>query len=326
LAPHRFADDWLEEPSMFEATFLIEGKRFQYGFEMTRKRIVEEWLLVYETAKPQVWFSRTLNKKTKAYDYTYSNHFTGKKKLWEESTRKEVLYLSAAIQLNNTQLLPLFKKLTDNLVVFPNGAAIGFDYSAGYIEDKAHKTQVTQLLSAADIGISDISLDVRQAKSVQFDFSGGQPQHTDLEMKIPQFSHQLEGKSYVMDFGDESKGTQLFFSMSGPLLDILEKGRLLVVDELDASLHPLLVRKLVALFHDPEANQHGAQIIFTTHDVSLLDPNFVRRDQVWFTEKDNQQSSHLYPLLDFSPRKGEALEKGYLQGRYGAIPILGELV
>jgi AAA15 family ATPase/GTPase len=108
-------------------------------------------------------------------------------------------------------------------------------------------------------------------------------------------------------------------------LDILQRGRVLVVDELDRSLHPLLVQKILELFNNPKVNTKGAQLIFSTHDVSLLDGNKLRRDQIWFTEKDKDQVSHLFPLLDFSPRKGEALEKGYLGGRYGGIPILGTM-
>jgi AAA15 family ATPase/GTPase len=126
----------------------------------------------------------------------------------------------------------------------------------------------------------------------------------------------------VFEIPEESSGTQLFFSLAGPLLDILEKGRVLVVDELDSSLHPLLVQRVVDMFQSPATNPNGAQLIFTTHDSSLLDSQKMRRDQIWFTEKDNAQISHLFPLLDFSPRKGEALEKNYLSGRYGGIPIL----
>ena len=144
-------------------------------------------------------------------------------------------------------------------------------------------------------------------------------------MKIPHFVHRVEGREYQFEMAEESAGTQLFFSLSGPLLDLLERGRLLIVDELDSSLHPLLVQRIVDLFQSPETNPKGAQLVFTTHDVSLLDSQKMRRDQVWFTEKDNDQVSHLFPLLDFSPRKGEALEKNYLGGRYGGIPILGPM-
>jgi len=97
------------------------------------------------------------------------------------------------------------------------------------------------------------------------------------------------------------------------------------VDELSSSLHPLIVRFLIGLIQNPEINKHNAQLIFTTHDTSVLDSDILRRDQVWFVEKDGEQASKLYPLSDFTPRKGEALEKGYLKGRYGALPFIGEL-
>jgi hypothetical protein len=97
------------------------------------------------------------------------------------------------------------------------------------------------------------------------------------------------------------------------------------VDELDSSLHPLLVRRLISMFHDPVLNSGGAQLIFSTHDTSLLDHRLFRRDQIWFTEKDGDQVTRLFPLTDFSPRKLEAWERGYLAGRYGAVPYFGAL-
>ena len=122
---------------------------------------------------------------------------------------------------------------------------------------------------------------------------------------------------------DESNGTRNLLFIAGPVLDILKKGLVLVVDELDTSLHTLLVRELVQLFHRPEINTGGAQLIFTTHDTSLLDaPDLFRRDQVWLVEKDQDQASSLIALAEFSPRKNEALERGYLLGRYGGVPFL----
>ena len=116
--------------------------------------------------------------------------------------------------------------------------------------------------------------------------------------------------------------TQRFFNLIGPIIDILQKGKILIVDELDSSLHPLLVRQIVEMFHNPELNTHGAQLLFSTHDTSLLAPDILRRDQIWFTEKAADHATTLTPLTEFSPRKGEALERGYLHGRYGAIPVL----
>jgi AAA15 family ATPase/GTPase len=131
----------------------------------------------------------------------------------------------------------------------------------------------------------------------------------------------------TFDLNEESSGTRNLFFIAGPILDILEKGLVLVVDELDTSLHTLIVREIVRLFHDPKMNVAGSQLIFTTHDTALLDTfGLFRRDQIWFVEKDNDQSSTLYSLLEFSPRKGEALERNYLQGRYGGIPVFSHIL
>jgi len=124
----------------------------------------------------------------------------------------------------------------------------------------------------------------------------------------------------------ESGGTKRLFELAGPWLEAEALGYTVFVDELEASLHPLLTRALIRFFQSPERNDQGAQLVFATHDTNLLDPEILRRDQVWFTEKDTDGASHLYSLYEYKEhraRKGEALQKGYLAGRYGAIPILG---
>lgn len=145
------------------------------------------------------------------------------------------------------------------------------------------------------------------------------------EMTNVRFLHKTDNKDIVsFDISDESGGTQKLFAFAGPLLDVLAKGRILLVDELDTSLHPLMVRFLISLIHNPEVNRSNAQLVFTTHDTSVLDTEIFRRDQVWFVEKNAENATRLYPLTEFSPRKGEALERGYLNGRYGALPFIGE--
>lgn len=134
-----------------------------------------------------------------------------------------------------------------------------------------------------------------------------------------------KGEDVLLEFSEESAGTCKLFALAGPWLDVLDKGLVLFVDELDTSLHPHLVRFLLNLFHNPETNRHNAQLIFTTHDTTVLDQTLMRRDQVWFVEKDAENATRLYPLSDYKPRKGEALQKGYLYGRYGALPFPGEL-
>ena len=116
------------------------------------------------------------------------------------------------------------------------------------------------------------------------------------------------------------------FALAGPLLDVLESGAVFIIDELNSSLHPKLVRHLILYFNNPKINKNGAQLIFTTHDTSILDQELFRRDQIWFVEKDKHNATRLYPLTDFHPRKDEVLDKGYLQGRYGAVPFLPDFM
>ena len=144
--------------------------------------------------------------------------------------------------------------------------------------------------------------------------------------RVTSYHKASNGKQRVpMDLGDESAGTVRLFESAGAWLNVLNNGEVILFDELDTSLHPLMTRFLIGLFHGKSTNPKNAQLVFTTHDTSLLDPEVFRRDQIWFIEKDRQGASRLYPLTDFSPRKDEKLERGYLRGRYGALPFIGEL-
>jgi len=131
-------------------------------------------------------------------------------------------------------------------------------------------------------------------------------------------------KTFLLDFSKESDGTQAYFSILGPLLASFRDGEVLLIDELESSLHPALARELVRLFNSPDLNPKGAQIIFTTHSTNLLDLSLLRRDQVWFTEKTREGATRLYPLSDYQPRTNQDIEAGYLGGRFGALPFLDE--
>lgn len=186
-------------------------------------------------------------------------------------------------------------------------------------------------MNAADISIANINLEKQlfnpnmvppvifpelRDKMIK-DLSG-------KELTAVKFLHNTGKGAVSLDLADESQGTQKLFAFSGPWLDVLTQGKVLVVDELNTSLHPLLVRHLVNLFHNAKTNLRNAQLLITTHDTSLLDPDIYRRDQVWFTEKDTHGATHLYSLVEFKPRKNEAFERGYLKGRYGALPFIGD--
>jgi AAA15 family ATPase/GTPase len=328
IQPFRLDEKSQKTPTEFEITFLLEGVRYQFGFRLLYKRILDEWLIVYRSSQPATWYERTFDPRAKKSLYKFSTQLLGPKATWSDATREDALFLSTAVQLNSEQLRPIFDFLTLKLVTIENGGVFPTSYTIAKVLE-TDSVAVRDLLAAADISISDIRLEKHEARGqLAFDFDkDGNLVAVDNADEVrtayvPLFEHRTERGSATFHLGDESEGTQKLFALAGPLFSILEAGDILVVDELDRSLHALLVRQIVEMFQNPELNPNGAQIIFTTHDTSLLDGDLLRRDQIWFADKDEHQVSHLNPLSDFSPRKGEALERNYLAGRYGGVPIL----
>lgn len=328
VQPFRLDVRTADQPTEFEVSFLADGVRHQYSFSMTAQRIVSERLLVWRTSKPTQWFSRRLDSHGEGYEYEFSAYLTGPRKLWQDSTRANALFLSTASQLNSELLGPVFRWLVQSIVVLPAGLAVDHAFTTALLESAEGRAAVRDFLSTADISIADVRAVSRKGLRGQILFQPGgvaQARQEEGEFLLPVFEHRTEHGTAKFELHEESEGTQRLFSLAAPVLDVLKNGRALVVDELDRSLHTLLVRRLIGMFHDPALNPHGAQLIFSTHDTSLLDHALFRRDQVWFTEKDDSQATRVYPLTDFSPRKHEAWERGYLMGRYGAVPIFRDL-
>ncbi len=323
-----------QNPSEFESLFIQDGIRYQYGFSVNSKRVTGEWLFAYPEGRAQKWFERNFDPETQKDVWYFGPKFTGHRKVWQDATRSNALFLSTAIQLNNEQLKPVFNWFDHKLVVFTQGTSINPGFSTNECEEEKKKKKILKFMNAADLSITDISLEKK-------DFS-----MDDLPHEMPQgikeeVANDLKGKKLTrlffmhpssenseevpLELNEESAGTQKLFALAGPWLDVLDNGFVFFVDELDASLHPTMVRFLLSLFHNPETNRHNAQLVFTTHDTTVLDQSLMRRDQIWFVEKNDENATILYPLSDYKPRKGEALQKGYLYGRYGAIPFPGEL-
>lgn len=327
VQPFRLDVGSASQPTEFEVTFILNGVRYQYGFAMTSQRIVSEQLLVYKAFKPQRWFERRFDAESGKDVYEFGPSLKGAKSLWEGATRSNALFLSMAVQLNSDALRPVFDWFANRLVIFNEQSPLSPQFSVQMLKHEAKRKAICDFLRAADISIAEIDVATKQAMvhNFHFDLATGKREEEASEQAIDEvrFHHVTEQGEAVFDLMDESSGTRNLLFLTGPILDILNKGLTLVVDELDTSLHTLLVQALVRLFHQVEVNTGGAQLIFTTHDTSLLDAyGLFRRDQIWFVEKGPDQSSSLYPLLDFSPRKNEAFERGYLQGRYGALPFL----
>jgi hypothetical protein len=326
VQPFRLDTEYAKQPTEFEITFLLGGIRHQYGFSLTPERIVDEWLLVYRAPKPQQWFRRSFDKATRNSIYEFSTHMAGPRKLWQETTRPNALFLSTAAQLNSELLGPIFRWLVEQPVYFEAGLSPMPDLTTQLLQTESGKRAVRDFLVSADISITDVVSVSRPGfhQQIMIGLEGPKYSREDREIFMPQFVHKTAHGTANFELHEESQGTQRLYALAAPVLDVLKNGRLLIVDELDSSMHPLLVRRLVRMFHQPELNPLGAQLLFSTHDTSLLDRTLFRRDQIWFTEKDRDQATRLYPLSDFSPRETEAWEKGYLIGRYGAVPFFDD--
>jgi uncharacterized protein len=326
IQPFMLDSDSKNQPSEFEVTFLLAGVRYQYGFTMTPQRILSEYLLVYKAFKPQRWFDRHFDPVAKQDVYEFGPGFKGAKSVWEGATRANSLFLSMAVQLNSETLRPVFDWFVNKLVIFNEQAPLNPHISVQMLKQEGGRKEICNFLSAADMSIADIDIETRRVpgQRVHFDLVAGKTEVRTEEVEENQlrFHHVTEQGKAVFELMDESNGTRNLLFLAGPVLEILRNGLTLVIDELDTSLHTLLVRELVRFFHRVDMNTGNAQLIFTTHDTSLLDAaDLFRRDQVWLVEKKSDQSSLLIGLSEFSPRKNEALERGYLIGRYGGIPF-----
>lgn len=331
VIPFRLNSQTVDQPTEFEILFITDGVRYQYGFTASKDKIHDEWLFAYPKGRPQKWFQRAWNKETGKHEWDLGPSLAGEKQTWIKSTRPNALFLSTAVQLNSLQLKPIYDWF---YYKFKFAELSGWDheYSAQQCLND-NKKNILNFIKAADVGIDDIH--VTKEKFNPNDLPDDMPPAIrDLFIKTMQDNdeyviktlHNDElGNPVLFNLSEESDGTRKIFNFAGPLTHSLEMGNVIFIDEMNDNLHPKLVEFIVSLFHDPLINKHGAQLIFSTHETSILNQDVFRRDQVWFVEKDKNKGTVLFPLADFSPRKGrENLELSYLDGRYGALPIIGK--
>lgn len=332
VKPFLFVPSGASGASEFEIHFIQDSDRYQYGFAVNKERVTAEWLMSYpEGGRGQRWFEREYHADKDEEEWYFGSKFTGPKKQWQEMTRKNALFLSTAIQLNSDKLKPVFNWFK-NFIIIGHQSKLDPGFSMKECLDHSRKKEILSFMNEADLSISDILTETKEVS--EKDLPVDMPKELrnkiliDLEDKKfihANFIHPIKGSEAhaELPLEEESDGTQKLFSYSGPWIDILKRGRVLWVDELNTSLHPKLMRFLIAMFHSEKTNKKNGQLLFTTHDTTVLDQEFMRRDQIWFVEKNDENATHLYPLSDFKPRAGEALQKNYLHGRYGA-PYVNE--
>lgn len=331
IVPFALAKDTPNSPTLFEVVFIQDKIRYQYGFQADSQRIHSEWLYAYPKGRSQKWFSREYDEKNKKFKFDFGDKLKGARITWESSTRADALLLSTAVQLNSEQLKPVYDWFKLNVKLMPRFSDHVYTAKRSGSE---FKSRVLGFMQAADFAIADFQIDQNSYSLDSFPVEMPEEIRSflyeamkdDNEYKVSLIHTTDEGK-YELPFEVESDGTRRMFNICGHWLDALDEGRILVVDELHDKLHPYLVKFLVEAFHNPDLNSKGAQLIFTTHETAILSQNVFRRDQIWFAERDSNQSSKFYPLTDFSPKKGQDnLERSYLGGRYGAVPSIKKMI
>jgi uncharacterized protein len=329
--------DRKNELSLYEVDAFISGVRYRYGFALGSERVEKEWLHAWPNGRKQAWFDRERN------EFSFGRLFQGENEIIRGLTRDNSLFLSAGAQNNHPALLPIFRWFREMMFELGRSRSYGFrPYGVNpmlqnrmfeemfsrqtslFPDDDpilSDREAVVRLVQAADTGIVD----------VRIERTPDEPKGRTVPRVTLYFRHKTSDPDTAwLPMDVESAGTVTLLDLAMRVVPALRIGGVLCVDEIESSLHPMLASALLRLFCNAETNPNGAQLVFTTHDTNLLGNVLgsgpLRRDQIWFTEKDESGASHLYPLTDFHPRKEENLERGYLQGRYGAVPYLGELV
>jgi len=317
----------VQEPSSFEVVFRHNSTQYRYGFEVTPTKVVSEWL--FHTAK---------KKENRLFLRQEQINAEGLLRedgpIFEARTLPNALFLSVLAQFNNPiaqDVLAWFGKLnisTDNQKTFR-------DQVVPYLRDVSKTSRINSLVTQFDLSLERVGThDLAALERIFSDITDGEQKKKAFDtvanrvLAFHTFFNENGDPSDAVVFDSEvseSEGTRKLIVLSGIIDDVLTQSGVFVIDELDAKLHPLMTRAIVQLFNQASTNPNGAQLVFVTHDTNLLDKSLLRRDQIWFAEKDKFASTHLVSLVEFKPRNDAAYEKNYLQGRYGGIPFLGDI-
>lgn len=305
-----------DEPTSFEIQFTLNGSKFRYGFDYTADAVIAEWL--YEKRRGEREFELFLRS---------GNEFKISKTRFAEGLGKQSatpgnrLFVSLVAQLNG--------KVSQSIIDWFSN----IEYMSG-MDGKGYAGKTLEMLFMKQDGYSDITRFFEETNLGFMELEVEPESGNEKKMKSETVHRLYDADGNFIGVRNfptekmESEGTKKMIEIAGPIFDTILNGKILMVDELDAKLHPFLTRKIIGLFMDTEINSKGAQLIFATHDTNLLNIRYLRRDQIWFTEKDDSESTDLYSLVEFRDESGNKvrndrnIEKDYINGRYGAIPFM----
>ncbi|MGK7956703.1 MAG: ATP/GTP-binding protein [Crocosphaera sp.] len=331
VEPFRLSVETDNKPSFFEIVFLLDGIKYRYGFEATRKKIVSEWLFYVPNIEEISLFDREEDKIKSSKEYQANGV--------EKLTRDNALFLSVSAQFNIKIAEDILNWLTNCLQIISGLNDSSYrSFTIKCLIENENKNEIINFIKKLDLGIDDINvnqIDITEDELPDNLFQAIRQEilkesvvkTTLINTKHRKFDSQNKFISTeTFDFTeDESEGTQKAFTLAGPIFDTFKNSRTVIIDEFDARLHPLISRAIIELFNSNETNPNNAQLIVMTHDTNLLSHKLFRRDQIWFTEKDRYGATDLYSLVEYNISDDAAFENDYIKGRYGAIPYIGDL-
>lgn len=331
VEPFRLSTETEGKPSYFELVFLMDGRRYRYGFEVTPERVISEWLFYVPNLRENKLFERKLDEIKSSKKYNADGI--------QQRTRSNALFLSVSAQFNVELAEKILEWITDKLNIISGLHDEDYlNYTVRCFINNKNRADIIQLIKKLDLGISEVQVeqedftidslpDEMPDELKKFIAKVGGGKATSIGISHRKFDTDGNYKS-IEEFdleSHESEGTKKVFALAGPLITALKEGEILIIDEFDARLHPLISLAIVKLFNSEEANPNNAQLIFMTHDTNLLNNKIFRRDQVWFTEKNRYGATDLYSLAEYKIRNDASFESDYIKGRYGAIPYIGNL-
>ncbi|WP_414755961.1 AAA family ATPase [Anabaena sp. CCY 9910] len=343
VEPFRLSIGTESRPSYFEIVFLLDEQKYRYGFEATQDKVVSEWLFYV----PKVRETNIFKRDHSGINFSKIYKADG----IQQKTRHNALFLSVSAQFNVNIAEKILNWVTSQLKIVSGLNDNGYQgYTSHYlVKSNVKRDAILKLIGKLDLGIGELDIEEVGSRESLLDKTKNLPdEFKELFNKVAELildgrgeaktasiktlHHKFDdngvlvGKALFDLNSDESEGTKKIFAISGLLVDSLQEGKTLVIDEFDARLHPLISYAIVELFNSNETNPNNSQLIFITHDTNLLTNKLFRRDQIWFTEKNRYGVTDLYSLAEYKVRNDVSFENDYIKGRYGAIPYIGDLV
>lgn len=303
ITPFLLDENSRNNKTKFEFIYVYNGIKYEYGFVLDTQYVWEEYLYEYRSSKPSMIFERS---NINTYRFT-SKSKPQLSKIVDKNTSNK-LFLATATSWNSDLTKDAYMWFSNMVDTYDSQNLEELMFKEFEKNDDSLNEFILHLLQKADINITNFNYETNEQPKI---------------MTSHQVIENGKKQEYELNYFDESNGTKRLFTYGPVLKNALENGKTIIIDEIDNALHPAMTKSLIEMFQNPNINKKSAQLIFNTHETSLLDLNLFRRDQIYFVEKDNKTGvSDLYSLDDFSPRKSENIQKGYLQGRYGAMPVV----